>query len=54
MVVKMDLEKAYYHLEWSFIRMVLIHFGFPEDIIKLILGGVSTTSTSLLFNGSKL
>ena len=54
MVVKIDLEKAYDHLEWSFIRMVLIHFRFPENIIKLILSCVSTSSTSLLFNGSKL
>lgn len=53
-VVKIDLEKAYDHLEWSFIRMVLIHFGFPENIVKLILSYVSSTSTSLLFNGSKL
>ena len=50
MVVKIDLEKAFDHLEWSFIRMVLTHFGFPENIIRLILSCVSTTSTSLLFN----
>ena len=54
MVVKIDLEKAFDRLEWSFIRMVLIHFGFPKNIIKLILSCVSTTSASLLFNGSKL
>ena len=29
MVVKIDLEKAYDKLEWSFIKMVLDHFGFP-------------------------
>ena len=34
MVVKIDLEKAYDRIEWSFIRMVLIHFGFPENIIR--------------------
>ena len=28
MVVKIDLEKAYDRLEWSFIRLVLTHFGF--------------------------
>ena len=33
MVVKIDLEKAYDRLEWSFIRMVLIHLRFPENII---------------------
>ena len=54
MVVKIDLEKAFDRLEWSFIRMVLTHFGFPENIIRLILSCVSTTSTSLLFNGNKL
>ena len=48
------MEKAFDRLEWSFIRMVLIRFGFSENIIKLILSCVSTTSTSLLFNGSKL
>lgn len=54
MVVKIDLEKAYDRLEWSFIKMVLIHFRFPDNIIKLIISCVTTTSTSLLFNGSKL
>lgn len=54
MVVKIDLEKAYDNVEWSFIKMVLGHFGFPENIINLIMSCVSTTSTSLLFNGSKL
>ena len=48
------MEKAFDRLELSFIRMVLIRFGFSENIIKLILSCVSTTSTSLLFNGSKL
>ena len=54
MVVKIDLEKAYDWLEWSFIRLVLTHFEFSDNIIQLILGCVSSTSTSLLFNGSKL
>jgi hypothetical protein len=54
MVVKIDLEKAYDRLEWGFVRQVLIHFGFPSNIIKLILSCVSSTSTSLLINGGKL
>ena len=53
-VVKIDLEKAFDHLEWGFIKMVLTHFRFPENIIRLILSCVSTTSMSLLFNGNKL
>ena len=54
MVVMIDLEKAYDRLEWSFIRMVFVHFGIPKNIIKLIQSCMSSTSTSLLFNGSKL
>lgn len=34
--------------------MVLDHFGFPKNVSELILSCISTTSTSLLFNGSKL
>ena len=34
--------------------MVLDHFGFPKNFSELIHSCISTTSTSLLFNGSKL
>lgn len=34
--------------------MVLDHFGFHKTISELILSCISSTSTSLLFNGSKL
>ena len=54
MVVKIDLEKAYDHSEWSFVRMVLNHFGFPSNIINLIMSCISNTSTAILFNGNKL
>ena len=54
MVVKIDLEKAYDCLEWSFIKMVLEHFGLLQNIINLIMSCISTTTTTLLFNGSKL
>ncbi|XP_050273143.1 uncharacterized protein LOC126716155 [Quercus robur] len=54
MVIKIDLEKAYDRLEWSFIKMVLQHFGFLESMIKLIMSCVSTTTTTaLLFNGNR-
>ena len=54
MVVKIDLEKAYDRLEWLFIKMVLEHFGFSESMISLIMSYVYTSTTALLFNGSKL
>ena len=54
MIVKIDLEKAYDRLEWCFICKVLTCFGFPPNIIKLIMSCISSSSTSLLFNGEKL
>ena len=54
MVVKIDLEKAYDHLEWSFIKMVLKHFGFLKSMISLIMSCVSTSTTTLLVNGIKI
>ena len=54
MVVKIDLEKAYDRLEWSFIKMVLDHFGFPPNIVNLIMSCVTSTSIAILFNGNKL
>ena len=53
MVVKIDLAKAYDRSEWSFVRMVLNHFGFLSNIINLIMSCISNNSTVVLFNGNK-
>ena len=47
MKLKIDLEKAYDKLEWSFIRETLI---IREDLIDLIMSCVTLVSTSILFN----
>lgn len=52
--IKIDLTKAYDHIEWSFIHKALKAFHFPQMLIDLIMSCVTTTSISLLFNGSKL
>ena len=54
MALKIDLEKAYDKLEWSFIRDMLICFNLPRNLIELIMSCISSVTTSLLFNGGAL
>ena len=54
MAIKIDLEKAYDKLEWSFIRNMLLRINLPEDLIDLIMSCVSSVSTSILLNGAPL
>ncbi|GLT31655.1 hypothetical protein SLA2020_063760 [Shorea laevis] len=51
--MKIDLEKAYDRIEWSFLECVLRDVGIPESWISLIMFCVSTSSFSLLWNGEK-
>ncbi|OMO53258.1 reverse transcriptase [Corchorus capsularis] len=52
LLIKLDLDKAYDKLEWSFIRQVLLFFNFPKDIISLIMSCISSASMSIFVNGS--
>ena len=54
MAIKLDLEKAYDKLEWSFIREMLIRFNFPKNLIELIMSCISSVTTLLLFNGGTM
>ena len=54
MAVKVDLEKAYDRLEWSFIHKVLQAFRFPHNLLKVIMSCILTLSISVLVNGCAL
>ena len=54
MVLKIDLEKAYDKIEWSFIRDMLMRVNLPMDLRDIIMSCVSSVSTSILFNGEAL
>ena len=51
--LKLDLEKAYDRLEWSFIEHCLLYFHFSSDSIQLIMSCVSSVSTAIQINGSR-
>ena len=54
MAIKIDLEKAYDKLEWSFVREMLVRANLPPDLRDIIMNCVTTVSTSILFNGEAL
>ena len=49
---KIDLEKAYDHVEWEFVDYILFKFGFGGIWREWICECISTTSFSILVNGS--
>ncbi|CAN1153186.1 LINE-1 retrotransposable element ORF2 protein [Linum perenne] len=51
MTIKLDLAKAFDRLEWSFVEDTLRRANIPENLVKIILCCISTTSTQVLWNG---
>lgn len=54
MVIKIDLEKAFDRVEWSFIKVILEHFHFPLPLIKIVMACISSSSISIPLNGGML
>ncbi|KAJ9681586.1 hypothetical protein PVL29_020449 [Vitis rotundifolia] len=52
MLCKLDIEKAYDHVNWNFLLAVLRKMGFGEKWIKWIEWCMSTVKFSVLINGS--
>ena len=51
--MKVDLQKAYDRVNWSFLGTVMTKFGFNETFTNWIMQCVSTVSFSILINGEK-
>ena len=52
--IKLDLEKSYDRLEWSFIQETLEFFHMPQTLITFIMNMISSTQFHILWNGSPL
>ncbi|XP_074288082.1 uncharacterized protein LOC141613240 [Silene latifolia] len=51
-LMKVDLQKAYDSVEWSFLREMLEALGFPSHMVELVMQCVTTTSYSISLNGN--
>lgn len=49
--MKIDLEKAYDRMEWSFIRFCLHRHGFDKESSDMIMSCVTSTSSRIRING---
>lgn len=54
MIFKIDLEKAYDRLSWSFISETLQLVGFNHEWVRNNMGCVETTRLSVMWNDDKL
>jgi len=52
MAVKIDMKKAFDRMEWDFLLSILTKLGFNSAWINWIRRRISSTSLSILINGS--
>ncbi|KAL9227736.1 hypothetical protein vseg_003388 [Gypsophila vaccaria] len=50
-LLKIDLQKAYDTVEWSFLAQILDHLNFPHAFKTLIMECITTPSYSISLNG---
>eukprot|EP00253_Pinus_taeda_P034694 PITA_34694 len=52
MIMQLDIAKAYDKVNWNYINKVLYAFGFDHNWVRWVMALVSSSSFSILVNGS--
>ena len=53
-MIKIDLSKAYDHVRWTYLWVILAKLGFAVNFITWVMSSLSSISFSLLINGVRL
>jgi len=52
MIMQLDVAKAYDKVNWTYIKKILISFGFDHNWVRWVMAFVISSSFSILVNGS--
>ena len=50
-VLKIDLSKAYYRVNWTYLRVIMSKMGFTVPFITWVMSNISSVSFVVLING---
>lgn len=51
--IKVDLEKAYDRLRWSFVHGILKEVGLPQVMVQFIMHSITSVQSNVLWNGNR-
>jgi len=50
--IKLDMAKAYDHVEWEYLRQIMLRLGLHNDFVTMIMRCVTSVSMSIKVNGT--